>query len=145
MKRIFFVEDDSGLINGLSFAMKRQGYEVTLARTCLEAQATDADVEAIRALIGNQGTVKDKWDQRTAGTYWAFVFCVYCFLFIITLVTVLNIINSISMSVSARIKQYGAMRAVGMEARQMTRMIAAEAFTYAICGCVAGRHWFVCK
>ncbi len=54
------------------------------------------------------------------------------------LVTLLNIMNSISMSVSARIKQYGAMRAVGMNGHQITRMIAAEAFVYAICGCAAG-------
>lgn len=38
MKRIFFVEDDLGLINGLSFAMKKQGYEVVNARTSLEAK-----------------------------------------------------------------------------------------------------------
>jgi len=38
MKRIFFVEDDLSLISGLSFAMKKQGYEVVLARTMLEAQ-----------------------------------------------------------------------------------------------------------
>lgn len=57
---------------------------------------------------------------------------------IIALVTVMNIINSISMSVSARMKQYGAMRAVGMDERQMTKMIACEAFTYAVLGCVAG-------
>lgn len=72
------------------------------------------------------------------GTYMAFVACVYAFLAIITLVTMLNIVNSISMSVSARIKQYGAMRAVRMDERQITKMIAAEAFTYAIWGCVVG-------
>ena len=44
----------------------------------------------------------------------------------------------ISMSVSARMKQYGAMRAVGMDERQMTKMIACEAFTYAVLGCVVG-------
>ena len=38
MKRIFFVEDDLSLINGLSFAMKKQGYEVDVARTSLEAE-----------------------------------------------------------------------------------------------------------
>lgn len=38
MKRIFFVEDDLSLINGLSFAMKKQGYEIEIARTSLEAQ-----------------------------------------------------------------------------------------------------------
>jgi|GEM_PF-6075564 len=42
---------------------------------------------------------------------------------IIALVTVLNIVNSISMSVSARMKQYGAMRAVGMGKRQSASAI----------------------
>ena len=37
MKRIFFVEDDLSLINGLSFALKKQGYEIDIARTSLEA------------------------------------------------------------------------------------------------------------
>lgn len=38
MKRIFFVEDDLSLINGLSFAMRKQGYEVDVSRTSLEAE-----------------------------------------------------------------------------------------------------------
>lgn len=38
MKRIFFVEDDLSLINGLSFAIKNQGYEIDVARTSLEAE-----------------------------------------------------------------------------------------------------------
>lgn len=38
MKRIFFVEDDLSLINGLSFAIKKQGYEIEVARTRLEAE-----------------------------------------------------------------------------------------------------------
>ena len=38
MKRIFFVEDDWSLINGLSFAIKKQGYEIDVARTSLEAE-----------------------------------------------------------------------------------------------------------
>lgn len=38
MKRIFFVEDDLSLINGLSFALKKQGYEIEIARTSFEAQ-----------------------------------------------------------------------------------------------------------
>ena len=39
MKQIFFVEDDLSLIGGLSFAMQRQGYQVQVARTCMEAEA----------------------------------------------------------------------------------------------------------
>ena len=53
-------------------------------------------------------------------------------------ISLFNIVNSISMSVSARIKQYGAMRAVGMDNRQLKRMISAEAYTYAISGLIVG-------
>ena len=99
--------------------------------------ATDEDVAAIRQIVEENGyTMSDKRDERTSGTYFAFVACVYAFLGIITLVTVLNIVNSISMSVSARIKQYGSMRAVGMDGRQLSKMILAEAFTYAFWGCI---------
>ena len=38
MKHIFFVEDDLSLINGLSFAIKTQGYALTVARTSVEAE-----------------------------------------------------------------------------------------------------------
>lgn len=38
MKRIFFIEDDLSLISGLSFAIKKQGYEIDVARTSLEAE-----------------------------------------------------------------------------------------------------------
>ena len=37
MKRLFLLEDDLSLINGLSFAIKKQGYEIDIARTMLEA------------------------------------------------------------------------------------------------------------
>lgn len=99
---------------------------------------SDADVSAIQDKLGENGTLTDGRDQSTLGTYIAFVFCVYGFLAIIALVTILNIMNSISLSVSARTKQYGAMRAVGMDGRQVTKMISAEAVTYALSGCVIG-------
>lgn len=40
MKHIFFVEDDLSLISGLSFALNKQGYEIDIVRTVLEAQKT---------------------------------------------------------------------------------------------------------
>ena len=43
MKHIFFVEDDLSLISGLTFALKKQEYEVTVARTSLETDALWAD------------------------------------------------------------------------------------------------------
>lgn len=38
MKRILFVEDELSLISGLSFALKKQGYDTTVARTTREAR-----------------------------------------------------------------------------------------------------------
>lgn len=113
-----------------------ENYSLVMIQTTRDA--TDADVQAVRAAAGEKLHFRDRRDERTAGTYMAFVFCLYAFLAIIALVTVLNIVNSISLSVSARMKQYGAMRAVGMDDRQVVRMIAAEAGTYAVLGGAAG-------
>ena len=38
MKQILLVEDDLSLIGGLSFAVKKEGYGIEVARTCLEAE-----------------------------------------------------------------------------------------------------------
>lgn len=111
-------------------------YSLLMAQTT--NNITDEEVTAISNTVGENCTFRDNRGQRTTGTYTAFVFCVYGFLSIITLVAVLNMINSISMSVSGRIRQYGTMRAIGMDRRQVTKMIAAEAFTYAAAGCIAG-------
>lgn len=112
--------------------------DYSLVMVQMTRDATDEDVTTISKILDDNTTFHDRREQRTTSTYLAFVTFVYGFLAIITLVTVLNIMNSISMSVSARIKQYGAMRAVGMDERQITKMIVSEAFTYAITGCVIG-------
>ena len=111
-------------------------YSLIMIQTAKDV--TDEDVTAIRSILDQNCVLKDLRGQHNSGTYFAFVFCIYAFLAIITLVTVLNIVNSISMSVSSRIKSYGAMRAVGMDQYQITKMIAAEAFTYALTGGLVG-------
>ncbi len=126
------------ITSGETFARLTGITDYSLMMIQTTKDATDEDVTAIRNVVGEEYTFSDKRDQRTTSTYMAFLFFVYGFLAIITLVTVLNIMNSISMSVSARIKQYGAMRAVGMDEHQLTKMIAAEAFTYALSGCIVG-------
>lgn len=111
-------------------------YSLVMIQTT--GDVTDEAVAAMNAALDEGLTLRDEREGRTSGTYTAFVLCVYGFLAIIAMVTLLNIMNSISMSVSAKSKQYGAMRAVGMEGGQVTKMIAAEAITYALAGCVIG-------
>lgn len=43
MSKILLLEDDLSLINGLSFAFKKQGFELSIARTLKEADALWAD------------------------------------------------------------------------------------------------------
>ena len=105
----------------------------------LEKDVSEAAVSKIRDLAGDYLFVDNREENSDInGSYWVFRIASYGFLAIISLITVLNITNSISMGVSARIKQYGAMRAVGMGSGQVAKMITAEAVTYAICGTAAG-------
>lgn len=104
----------------------------------MTGDAAEEDVSAIRRLAEGKYAFRDRRSEADQTLYWTFLLFVYGFLAIIALITVINIMNSISMSVTARIRQFGVMRAVGMDGSQVTRMIAAEAFTYALSGCVIG-------
>lgn len=110
-----------------------------LMNVMLSRDATEETTSALQALVGENEFV-DRREEETEmhSSFWVFRLGAYGFLAIIALITVFNIMNSISMSVSARIRQYGAMRAVGMSTRQLTKMITAEAATYAVCGLVIG-------
>ncbi|MEZ3503561.1 ABC transporter permease [Acetatifactor aquisgranensis] len=114
-----------------------QGY--AMVGIVLEKDVSDAAVNKIYGLSeGNVIADNREEDDEINGSYWVFRIAAYSFLAIISLITILNIMNSVSMGVSARIKQYGAMRAVGMGSRQVTKMITAEAATYAVCGTTVG-------
>ena len=77
-------------------------------------------------------------NSSTLSIYYCVWLFLYGFLALIALITVFNIINSIAMSVAARTKQYGAFRAIGLSGRQLSKMIVAEAATYAIAGSIVG-------
>ena len=101
---------------------------------------TDEDVYVIRQMVDSSFTFADErmGNSSTMGTYYCFWLFIYGFLVLIAMITIFNIINSISMSVSARLKQYGAFRAIGVSMGQLSKMIVAEAFTYTIIGGVVG-------
>ena len=117
--------------------MGGQGY--AMLSVVLEKDVSDTAINKIYNLSeGNVIAENREENDEVSGSYWVFRIAAYSFLTIISLITILNIMNSVSMGVSARIKQYGAMRAVGMGSKQVTKMITAEAATYAICGTAVG-------
>ena len=120
---------------------KEQTYKVIDIQ--LLKKASDTDVAGLRSMVNAQGmdiqfSDRREGNQMVNSTYWAFTLFVYAFLAVIALITILNIVNSISLSVSSRKKQYGIMRAVGMDEGQIMRMITAEAATYGVIGLIVG-------
>lgn len=107
----------------------------------LARNVSDSDISAIRTAAETNGFLlsdRRENNREVAGTYWAFTLLVYGFLALVAVISLFNIVNSISMSVSAKIKQYGAMRAIGMSIEQLIKMISAETITYTLCGLLVG-------
>ena len=106
----------------------------------LDSTVTEETVLQIARLAEDDVIVNDlrEQNQKDASTYWASRLVACGFLTILGLISLCSIINSISMSVSARTRQYGVLRAIGMDRRQLTWMIATEAGTYAVSGLVVG-------
>lgn len=106
----------------------------------LSSNATDADVNAIHRTYGAGFSFVDKRidNSSTLGIYYCVWLFLYGFLILIALITVFNVINSIALSVAARTKQYGTFRAIGLSTRQLSKMVIAEASTYAVAGCIIG-------
>ena len=114
--------------------------DYTIIDIQLSKNATENDVRDIHSLVGSQYTFSDErmGNSNTRGAYYCFGLFIYGFLVLIALITLFNIINSIAMSVAAKMKQYGAFRAIGLSNRQLAKMIVAEASAYAITGIICG-------
>lgn len=114
--------------------------DYTVLDVQLTAMAADQDVRAIRNLFDPALTFSDKRlsNSSARGAAYSFGLFVYGFLALIAMITLFSVVNSIAMSVAARMRQYGVLRAVGMSDGQLRRMIRAEAASYAGVGGAAG-------
>lgn len=128
-----------------------QGY--TVIDVQLTRSADDSVIQKIREKMGEKVNFSDRRlnNEEVKGAMWSLRLFIYGFLGVIALICVFHIMNSIAMSVSAKIHQYGAMRAVGMDSGQMLKMVAMEAISYGamgiLIGCGAGvpLNWFCFK
>lgn len=121
----------------------------------LREDVSDAQVQGIRHRIeqacGGNIVFSDKRirNQEVKGAYYSLAVFLYGFLAVIALIAFFNIINCIAMSVAARMREYGAMRAIGMSVRQLIRMVLGETVTYTVfgvaMGCLAGLplNWYL--
>ena len=125
-------EDSFRQITGLS--------DFTVIDIQLVRGVSDSEVSSIHQMVGTQYTFSDErlGNSSTRGIYYCFNLFVYGFLVLIALITIFNVVNSIAMSVASRTKQYGAFRAIGLSTRQLSKMVIAEAASYAASGIIAG-------
>ncbi len=118
-----------------------------------QSGVTDAQVQELRRMIEERCAEGDCEggivfsdrrieNRESKGASYSLGIFLYGFLTVIALIAFFNILNCIAMSVSARMREYGAMRAVGMTVRQIVRMVWGETITYTffgvLFGCLAG-------
>ena len=110
----------------------------------LNRDATDSQVQEIRKVMEQECSssvaFSDKriGNKETKGASYSMSVFLYGFLAVIAMIGFFNIINNIAMSVSARMREYGAMRAIGMTVRQLNRMVLGETMTYTVFGVLLG-------
>lgn len=114
--------------------------DYTIIDLQLKSGTTDAEVNAIHQTVGTDYIFSDERLDNTSarGAYYCFALFIYGFLTVVAFIAVFNVINSIAMSVSARMKLYGAFRAIGLSTRQLAKMVIAEAATYTVVGSLCG-------
>ena len=106
----------------------------------LKSGTTDAEVNEIHRTVGTDYIFSDERLDNTSarGINYCFSLFIYGFLIVVSFIAVFNVINSIAMSVSARMKLYGAFRAIGLSTGQLAKMVVAEAATYTVVGSTCG-------
>lgn len=114
--------------------------DYTVIDVQLRRNATDEDVNAIRQMAGRDLLFSDERmeNNSTRGVYLCAWLFLYGFLALIVLITISHIVNSIALSVAARTKEYGIFRAIGLDIRQLGKMVVAEAGTYTFFGIAMG-------
>ena len=89
--------------------------DYTIIDIQLNRRASNTTIDEIRALAGDDVHLSDRRmkNRQAKGAMYSVIVFVYGFLAVIALITVFHVINIIAMSVSARMRQYGAMREIG--------------------------------
>ena len=105
-----------------------------------ENGADRENVEAIKAYFTEGVTFEDSFDRMQAQKrlYRAMAILAWGFLTVIVGITVLHVANTIRVNAESGKRQYGILRAMGLDSGQLFGMLAAQALSYAAGGCLMG-------
>lgn len=106
----------------------------------IKPEYEDFNQQKVRNIIGDSVVLSDRrqTNRETKATWLAFNMVVYSFIIMVALISVINIINSLAMSTQARMKQYGIMRAIGLDNEGLFKIILTQGATYAGLGIILG-------
>lgn len=105
-----------------------------------ENGADRENVEAVKAYFTEGVTFEDSFDRMQAQKrlYRAMAILAWGFFAVIVGITVLHVANTIRMNAESGKRQYGILRAMGLDSGQLFGMLAAQALSYAAGGCLMG-------
>lgn len=145
---VLAVYDDSSVVG--NWMVDKATYEgnftdqtsfMAVARTAPGASAEEARAALNEAIIDYpQLTVRDV-DEFTASQedqLNQLLAVIFVFLFLAIIIAVMGIVNTLALSVFERTRELGLLRAVGMQPRQVRRMIRLEAVIVAVFGALLG-------
>lgn len=142
----YTTQGETQLICSEELFMRLTGMEdYTIIDMQLKRNASDEDVQRLRAITEEEAgpdaaafSDRRMSNSEAAGAWYSLMLIMYGFLAVIALISLVHIVNSTDMGVSARLQEYGRMRAVGMTVDQLVKMVAAETLTCCLSGVLAG-------
>ena len=126
--RGLFADEDTLIVSQTTFDRLMGAQDYVMLGVEMADDAPDDVTRAIDSLITDNMIFSDNRESNRTdvSSYWAVRLMGYGFLGIIALISFSGIVNSMAMSAAARMKQYGAMRAVGLDGGQLTAMPTGE-------------------
>lgn len=106
----------------------------------LNSKNNDQTVTKIAAMIDETVILHDKrqLNDEAKNAFITIAVFIYGFVAIIALISVLNMINTMNTSVVFRAKYLAMLRAVGMSAKQLNKMVLTQSISYSLTGCILG-------
>lgn len=106
------------------------------------------DIEEIKKISDEITALGDKYDvgfmdnsedNRSQEELWGVVnVFVYGFIIMITLIGIVNVINTISLNILLKKKEFGTLGTIGMDKKQLYRMVILEGLLHGIIACIIG-------
>lgn len=110
----------------------------------IEMQLKDKnkDISDIQTIVNEDSNLKlhdlRQLNSEAQNAFMTMAVFIYGFVGVVVIISILNIINTMNTSVETKTRYLGVMRAIGMSAEQIFRMVLTQALVYSLSGCILG-------